>query len=72
MVAKLPTANIKDELNRLAPAAHKVGLGNMLDDLANGFNAFLTHVDTVNGSLGNTNEATFGVKTVEQRVNPGS
>lgn len=61
-------AQLKDELNRMAPAAARAHLGDTLYDLITNFNAFLAHLDSgaVTG-IGTANVADYAVKLPENR-----
>lgn len=62
-----PKRNLKDELNRMAPATDHAKLGTMLDEIITGFNSLLAKLDADTGVNATDHVATLKLKTLSER-----
>ena len=62
-----PVRNLQNELNRMAPAAAHVKLGDVVNDLITNFNAALAKLDADAGVTDTNYAALYAVKTLVNR-----
>lgn len=62
-----PVRNLKDELNRMAPAAAHAKLGDITDELINKHNALCAKLDADAGVTDTNYASTLGIVTLANR-----
>ena len=63
----MPKRNLKSDLNRMNPAAAKIKLGDVIDELIVAHNAAMAKLDLDGGVTATTFVSAHGVKTLSER-----
>lgn len=65
-----PARNLKDELNRMAPAAAHAKLGDLVDEIITKHNALAAKLDADAGVTGTDYASTLGITALSERPGP--